>query len=196
MIKSAMRYFDYQYYLRFAGLFLFFYCSYTFVNAVSVPTGTYYPFVEKYLNFPVLIRYAVLNTSQLLLSLFGYNTIVNGPQLTSNEGLIVLEMAWACYGLGLKSFWVAFVCAHQMTLKQKIAWSVVGVFVIFLLNCFRVTLMMIAMAENWKIVDSLNTNAHDFFNYLCYAAILGLILVFYKKAEPFKKKRAPVAPSL
>lgn len=92
-------------------------------------------------------------------------------------------MAWACYGLGLKSFWIAFVCAHQMKLKQKVYWSVIGVITVFLLNCIRVVVMMISMVDKWTIAEYLGTNAHDLFNYLCYAALLGLIFIFYAKTK-------------
>lgn len=183
MLKNTFRYFDFGYYLRFAGLFFFFYLTYTFVNAVSVPSGTYFPFVEKYLNFPILIRHAVLNTGQLFLSLLGYPSTVRGAQLISIDESAVLEMAWACYGLGLKSFWVAFVCAHQMPIKRKVYWSLLGVLTVLVLNCFRVVVMMISIVDRWTIAEYLGTNAHDLFNYVCYTALFGLILVFYKKKD-------------
>jgi exosortase/archaeosortase family protein len=92
-------------------------------------------------------------------------------------------MAFPCYGLGVKSFWIAFVCAHQMPINKKALWSVIGVLIIFLLNCLRVMVIMIAMIEKWEVADYLGTNAHDLFNYLCYAALLGLILLFYAKTK-------------
>ncbi|RYE50467.1 MAG: hypothetical protein EOP48_19710, partial [Sphingobacteriales bacterium] len=169
--------------------------SYTFVVAASAPTGTYFPFVDHYLNFPALIRNSVLVVSQVFLSLFGYRTTVNVDTIISADGYVRLFMAFPCYGLGVKSFWVAFVCAHRMDLKQKLAWSVAGIFLIFFLNCVRVSLMMIAMVDRWNIAQSLNTNAHDFFNYVCYAALLGLILLFYRKVKtnPSQFKSVPIS---
>jgi exosortase/archaeosortase family protein len=183
MLKNTIRYFDFGYYLRFAGLFFLLYLTYTFVIAASAPSGTYYPVVDKFLNFPVLIRYLILHIGEFLLSLFGYTTAVVDDKLISDEGSSVLQMAWACYGLGLKSFWIAFICAHHMSLKKKILWSSIGVFTIFFLNCIRVVVMMISMVEKWTIAEYLGTNAHDLFNYLCYAALFGLILLFYAKAN-------------
>jgi exosortase/archaeosortase family protein len=92
-------------------------------------------------------------------------------------------MAWPCYGMGLKSFWIAFVCAHRMALKPKIWWTALGVLTIFILNCTRVTVMMIAMIDRWPISGYLGVNAHDTFNYLCYAALLALIFLFYAKTK-------------
>ncbi|RYG00657.1 MAG: hypothetical protein EOO07_35165 [Chitinophagaceae bacterium] len=192
MFKNMLRYFDFRYYLRFAGLFFLFYLSYTFVIAAAAPTGTYYPFVDKFLNFPLVVRYCVLHTGQLLLTLFGYATSIEGGRIISRDGYSMLEMAWPCYGLGVKSFWIAFVCAHQMVPKEKIYWSVAGVLVIFVLNCIRVMVMMIAMVEKWAIAEYLGINAHDLFNYLCYAALLGLILFFYSKNKQ-PKYPLPVA---
>lgn len=187
MLKNTLRYFDFGYYLRFAGLYLLFYLTYTFVVAASAPSGTYYAFVDNYLNFPSVIRDSILAVSKVFLGLLGYPATVNGETIISSDGYVRLFMAFPCYGLGVKSFWVAFICAHKMDLKKKIAWSITGILLIFFLNCLRVTLMMIAMVDRWTIADSLNTNAHDFFNYVCYAALLGLILLFYQKVKPNSK---------
>ncbi|RYY69415.1 MAG: hypothetical protein EOO13_09595 [Chitinophagaceae bacterium] len=195
MYKKALSYFDFGFYLRFAGLFFLFYLTYTFVISVSAPTGTYYPFVEKYFNFPAVIRYCVLHVGQVFLSLLGYPTTIHGSQIISADGFSILEMAFPCYGLGVKSFWVAFVCAHKQTWKQKFNWSVLGVFTIFLLNCMRVAVIMISMVDKWSIADYLGTNAHDLFNYLCYAALLCLILFFYSKNRQAKSSLPSVQPS-
>ena len=99
--------------------------------------------------------------------------------------------------MGLKSFWVAFVCAHKLELKPKIWWSVLGVVTIFLLNCIRVTVLMIAMIDRWPISEYLGANAHDTFNYLCYAALLGLVLLFYAKAKLLNyRSKISVAPTV
>ncbi|RYZ28791.1 MAG: hypothetical protein EOO10_08365 [Chitinophagaceae bacterium] len=181
MFKKAFHYFDFGFYLRFAGLFFLFYLGYTFVIATAAPTGTYYPFVDRFLNFPAVIRYSVLHVGQFFLSLLGYTTTIAEDRIISADGYSILQMAFPCYGLGVKSFWVAFVWAHKQTWRQKLNWSVIGVVTIFLLNCIRVAVLMISMVDKWSIADSLGTNAHDFFNYLCYAALLCLILFFYSK---------------
>jgi exosortase/archaeosortase family protein len=192
MIKDTLRYFDFGYFLRFVIIFLLLFLGYTFVIAASAPTGTYYPFVDKYLNFPIVIRYCVLHIGQFILALLGYATTVVNDKIISYEGSSILQMAWACYGLGLKSFWIAFVCAHKMPWKQKLYWSVSGVGAIFFLNCIRVVVMMISMVDKWTIAEYLGTNAHDLFNYLCYIALMGLILAFYAKAKP-QQKSPPIA---
>jgi exosortase/archaeosortase family protein len=129
----------------------------------------------------------------MVLALFGYGTTVMDDRIISNDSTNMLLMAWACYGLGLKSFWVAFVCAHQMSLKQKVYWSVIGVMTIFLLNCIRVVVMMISIVDKWTIAEYLGTNAHDLFNYLCYAALLGLIFLFYAKTKDRQHLTSPTA---
>ncbi|RZJ98616.1 MAG: hypothetical protein EOO46_24945, partial [Flavobacterium sp.] len=187
--------FDFGFYLRFAGLFFLFYLTYTFVISVSAPTGTYYPFVDHYLNFPAVIRFSVLHVGQFFLSLLGYSTTIADNRIISADGYSILEMAFPCYGLGVKSFWVAFICAHKLTWKQKLNWSIAGVMTIFILNCIRVAVLMISMVDKWSIADSLGTNAHDFFNYLCYAALLCLILFFYSKNRQAKSSLPSVQPS-
>jgi|GEM_PF-2068408 len=190
MLKNTLRYFDYRFYLRFAGLFLALYFSYLFVVAAVAPSGFYFPFVEKYLNFPVPIRSAVLYTSQFFLSLLNYQTTLVGDQLRSADGYSILAMAWACLGIGVKSFWIAFVCAHRLPIRQKVNWVVLGVVTIFFVNCIRVVIMMIAMVEKWSIAEYLGTNAHELFNYLSYAVLLLLVLYFYSKTGSGKEDAA------
>ena len=55
MLKNIQNYFDWKFYLRFAGLFALFYLTYTFVFSAAAPTGYYSPFIDHYLNFPALI---------------------------------------------------------------------------------------------------------------------------------------------
>lgn len=196
MLKDLLHYFDYRYFLRFTCLFLSFYAAYTFVHAASVPSGLYFPFVEQYLNFPILIRYTVLHAGQLGLSFLGYSSDVVDDRLISYDGFAILQMAWACYGLGVKSFWIAFVCAHQMSLKKKVLWSIGGVLTILILNSVRVIVMMVSILENWTIAEYLGTNAHDLFNYLCYTALLGLIMLFYAKVKPTDTHKRPTKASI
>lgn len=187
MLKDTLRYFDYRFYLRFAGLFFLFYCSYLFVVAAAAPSGFYFPFVEKYLNFPVPIRSAVLYSSQFVLSLLNYSTRLVGDQLRSADGSSILVMAWACLGLGVKSFWLAFVLAHKMPIRQKINWCLLGILTIFFVNCVRVVLMMIALVDKWSIAGYLGTNAHELFNYLSYAVLLLLVFYYYSKTGSERK---------
>ncbi|RYZ24218.1 MAG: hypothetical protein EOO10_20595 [Chitinophagaceae bacterium] len=192
MIKNTLRYFDYIFYLRFAGLFFLLYYSYIFVVSVSAPTGVYFPFVAKYLNFPVPIRDAILHVSQAALSLIHYPSVLVDDSLRSPDGKYVLAMAWPCLGIGVTSFWLAFVVAHRMPIRQKVKWSLIGVVTIFIVNCTRVVIMMIAMVERWPISEYLGTNAHELFNYLSYAVLLLLVMVYYAKTGSSSKSSQKV----
>lgn len=175
--------FDFKFFVLFAGLFFIFYYGCLFIAAAASPGGTYIPFVEYYLNFPIVIRDCILFSSKQVLWILGYSTTINIDRISSVDGRSILEMAWPCLGLSIKSFWVAFVLAHQKPATPTLKWIAIGVLTIFLLNCIRVAFMMISMVEEWTIAEYLGTNAHDLFNYICYAALAVLIFIYYKKSD-------------
>lgn len=183
MIKSLLNYFDFRYYLKFALLFVSMYCCYTFVIGVTTPGGSYYPFFDNYLNFPILIRISVLNGAKFILHILGFDTFVNGDTLLSHDGFKAVRMGWPCYGMMINSFWLAYVLAHSSPLKRKLIWSFAGILSIYLLNCIRVSLMMVAMEKYWTIGKLLSTNNHDLFNYLSYIIIILMIIMYNRQSE-------------
>ena len=199
MFKKAFTYFNFKFYFRFVLAYLVLYYSFIFVVSVSSPSGVYFPFVEKYLNFPVPIRDLVLHTSQWILSLLNYKTTLIDDRLQYCCGNMLAEsptvaMAWPCLGMGVQSCWLAFICAHHMRLSRKIQWSAGGIFAIFVVNCVRVAVMMIAMVERWTIADYLGTNAHDLFNYVCYVVLLFLVLLFYSRTKKRSSRKVQTIP--
>jgi exosortase/archaeosortase family protein len=181
MIKSILSYFDFRYYVKFALLFVAMYYFYTIVIGITTPGGTYYPFFDHYLNFTVLIRDGVLLGAQFINWIFGIQTHINGDTLTDGDGFKMVRMGWPCYGLMIKSFWLAYVLAHASSLKKKIIWSLSGILCIFILNCIRVGMMMVSMEKNWTIAESFNTNNHDLFNYFSYGILIILIILYNKQ---------------
>jgi exosortase/archaeosortase family protein len=101
--------------------------------------------------------------------------IANGPGLF---------MAFPCAGLDIMSFWIAFVNAdNKNTWQKKVYWCVVGVSIIWLINCFRVTLLLFALQNRWELVTGVDQ--HTTFNIVAYSFIC-LLVYFYNKS--YEKK--------
>ena len=181
MIKTVLNNFDFRYYLKFAILFITMYYCYTIVIGVTTPGGTYYSFVDQYLNFPIVIRYFVLQGAHIVNTVMGVTTYINGDSLINDDGFKMVRMGWPCYGLMIKSFWLAYVLAHTSTLKKKLIWSLIGILCIYCLNCLRVGMMMVSMEKNWSVAEYINTNNHDFFNNLSYAVLILLIFIYNRR---------------
>jgi exosortase/archaeosortase family protein len=99
--------------------------------------------------------------------------IFNGPSV---------ETVYACLGLGLMSFWVAFVITYKSSnWKKKFSWTILGVFCIWLINCFRVALILIALQQK-KTIDGF-WDHHTLFNIVAYSLIFLLISSYIKSTH-------------
>jgi exosortase/archaeosortase family protein len=165
--------------LRMAGLYLLFRLINSLWIGLIVPGGLYSAFVEQYLNYIALIKVSVLQTASLMANLFGVSSHLLSTSTIKIEGASRLYMAWACCGLELMSFWAAFALADTTPLRTKLGWCLGGLFSIWLINCIRVSLIMIAIKNNWKNIQMMTH--HDTFNIAAYALIVLMMFIYYKK---------------
>ena len=178
---SLIRYFDFVFFKRFIILLLLLYYFPIVYQGVTLPGGRFYSsFLSQHLNFIQWIRLTILLVSNQLVHFYGLPSYIEGTQLLrvyNGEGV---EVWLPCLGLGLMSFWVAFVCAHQRPLSQKIAWCLLGIFAIWLINCFRIALLLVALQREWK--SHLSLDHHDFFNIAAYV-LLATLFYFFSMAK-------------
>lgn len=173
--KNILKYVDLAYFLKFLFLFLVLYYGNIFYIAVIDPKGILYsPFLERYLNYIVWLRNSILYTSNSMLHAFGITSSVILPyKLKILHGAYV-ETIYECLGLGLMSFWIAFVSAEKGTWKKKIQWVFIGIVSIWIINCLRITLLIIALQYDRRIAVM---DHHTFFNIFAYALIV--LLIYY-----------------
>jgi exosortase/archaeosortase family protein len=79
------------------------------------------------------------------------------------------------------SFWVAFVMANKQNWKKKAYWILGGCLLTWIINCLRVTILMVALNNNWPING--NIDHHTLFNIISYLFLFALIYS-YIKANP------------
>lgn len=179
--NDISRYFDLAYFLRFAlilGVLYFF--NHFYLSIISPYGGYYSPFLDHYLNYPGWIRASILFVSNGLGHLMGLDTyiatsytlrVANGTHVTVGD---------ECLGLGVMSFWLAFILAHMGNWKKMLIWSIAGLLSIFIINCLRAALLLLALEHNWSVI--INMDHHTMFNLAAYAIIIFFIFL-YNKAD-------------
>jgi exosortase/archaeosortase family protein len=165
--------------VKFLVLFLGIHYFNEFFIGITAPGGWYVSFLDHNLNYVAWLRHSILWGSKLICNLAGYDTYIDGPyHLRSVTGHGV-QMVYSCIGLGIKSFWAGFVLAHNIPWKKKLTWTLIGLLVIWVINCCRVAIILIATINDRNINRFMEH--HDFFNLVAYLFIFILIIIFLKK---------------
>ena len=181
MNKGLLKYFDLVFVLKFIAFFLAFYFFNLFFIGVTAPGGTVYSaFLDNYLNYVAWIRSSILHTANFIADDLGSGSYVL-DQYTLKAGDASIHMVYTCIGLGIMSFWVAFVLAHKSSWKKKVLWSLGGVFAIWMINCWRIALLLMALDNNWEVERYVDQ--HTLFNITGYSLILLMIYLYSKKTE-------------
>ena len=160
---------------RFLFLFLLFYYFNILFFGITNPGGHYNPFLANNLNYIQGLRWLLLSMSTQVLNWLGFSAIHNGTELlVAGKGAIIL--VYSCLGLGLMSFFAAFVIAYPKKTKQKLIFLTSGIVVIQLLNILRFVLLALFWNKNAsRIVDH-----HTIFNIILYTIIM-ISLYFWVK---------------
>jgi len=167
---------------RFIVLFLLFYSFNLFYYGITSPGSHYSPFLDHYLNYIQGLRSLLLYVSTGLLNLLGFTAIRNDYELLV-AGHSSIWIVYSCLGLGVISFFAAFVLAFPKPLKRKIIFLITGVFMIEFLNVIRFMLLALYWNKNEnKIIDH-----HTIFNIIIYI-IVAISLYFWVKSPDSENK--------
>jgi exosortase/archaeosortase family protein len=184
MKRDLKQIFDFAYFIKFLVIFLaFYYFNLGFIG-ITAPGGTsYFPFLDHHLNYVAWLRNSILSFANLIGNMGGLHShIVDSYTLGSNGFNITI--VYSCLGLGIMSFWAAFILADNKNLKRKLFWTFAGIIIIWLINCIRMVVLLSSMKNNWRALSSMDH--HDVFNIISYILIGGLICFYYritKKSE-------------
>ena len=177
--RSLLLYFDFSFFLKFLFLLLGFYNLNIFFLGITTPAGQLYsPFLEKNCNYIAWITSSILYTSKLFVSFFGLEAYIEYPQIIRAYNGAWVNVWLPCLGLGITGFWIAFVVSHVSTWQKKLLWSAAGALVIWVINCWRIALLLLALDRKWHTVDYVDH--HTLFNVVAYSAIGLLIYLYYK----------------
>jgi exosortase/archaeosortase family protein len=170
----------FRFVFTFLLLFLVFYYFNIAFFGITSPGKVYSSFLSDNLNYIQGLRWLLLSCSAQILNWMGFAAIHNGTELlVAGKGTIVL--IYSCLGLGLMSFFAAFVIAYPKKLKQKLIFLIAGILTIQVLNIARFVLL----ALFWNRRASQIIDHHTIFNMILYVIIM-ISLYFWvtKSNEP------------
>lgn len=167
--------------LRFAAKFIVLFLAFYYLNIVffSITShGRHYtPWFAEHLNYIKWLRDFLIWCSAAILKCFGFAVVTNDYSLlVAGKGMITL--VYSCLGLGVMSFFSAFVLAFPKPLKAKLIFLLIGLMVIQSLNIAR----FVFLAIFWDKKGSQIIDHHTIFNALIYI-LIGISLYFWVKAD-------------
>ena len=161
----------------FVVLFLLFYYFNIFFFGITSPGHHYSAFLANRLNYISWLRHLLLMSSAGLLNLLGFGAIYNEYELlVAGHGAI--QLVYSCLGLGVMSFFAAFVLAYPKKFKSKWVFLISGIIGIELLNILRFVLLAIF----WDKKGTHILDHHTIFNILIYV-IIAITLYFWVKHD-------------
>lgn len=172
--------------LFFVILFAFFYYFNIVFFAATTPSGHHYynAYLATYLNYISWLRRLLLSISAGVLNLLGFGAISDEYHLLV-AGHARLELVYSCLGLGVISFFSAFVLSYPKAWKAKMIFLIAGIIGVELLNVIRFVLLGIFGAKR----DGQLLDHHTIFNIFLYLAIC-VSLYFWVKNDN-KKNNVP-----
>lgn len=161
----------------FLLLFLFLYYFDIFFFGITSPGNHYNAFLAQNLNYISWLRHFLLMSSAWVLNLLGFAAIYNEYDLlVAGHGTI--QLVYSCLGLGVISFFAAFVLAYPKTFKSKWMFLIGGIIGIEALNILRFVLLAIF----WDKRGKHQIDHHTIFNILIYL-IIAFTLYFWIKHD-------------
>lgn len=161
------------------GIYALLYYGTVAMIGIAAPGGMYSPFVEKYFDYVSGIKHTLIAGSSWLVGLFGYHTTAEPGFLLRVVGGRGVFIAMSCVGYGVYSFWIAYVVANSMPVKQKLVWIFGGVLALWTINVGRISLFLIAINNNSTMPFGIDH--HTWFNIVAYGFIFIMIYFFNKQ---------------
>jgi len=173
--------------LKFAVLFIVLFAAFYYFNifyfSLTTPGARHYnTFFAHYLNYIAALRWVLLHASAQVLNWLGYGAITNDYELLV-AGHGILQLVYSCLGLGLISFFAAFVIAYPAGRGPKSVFLIGGILGIELLNIIR----FIVLALFWDKHNPRIFDHHTVFNIFMYL-VIAISLYFWVRNDSALEK--------
>jgi exosortase/archaeosortase family protein len=137
-------------------------------------THVWIPFNYLWTYFYHILLEILNSSSALGLEILGYE-VVNNYRSVAILGSYGVVIGNHCVGFGLTFAFVALIISYPGPWRKKLWFVPLGVALIMLSNIIRVMTLAISTYNKGGFVD---LNQHDFFNYVIYALIFVLWVVW------------------
>lgn len=167
--------------LRFSVVFIVLFLVFYFFNigffGLTNPGKHYNLFLAEKLNYIRGLRHLLLWSAASISKMLGFEALFNEYDLlVAGRGMI--RLVYSCLGLGVMSFFGAFVLAYPKPLKARLIFLLIGLIAIQFLNVLRFVLLVLFWnKQKQQIVDH-----HTIFNALIYI-LIAVSLYFWVKAD-------------
>jgi exosortase/archaeosortase family protein len=170
--------------ILFVVKLLFFYFLFSqgnlFMNSVMSVGGRFYnEFIATNFNYIQGLKTALIIPAVWIIKLFGFYAIYNEMDVMVVSGPL-LRINYACLGIGVMSFLVAFVIAFPAKLKAKWKLLVFGLLMVYVLNVLRIAGLGVLLGF-FKSQRYNFTYHHEVFNVIVYICIFTLLYYWIKK---------------
>jgi exosortase/archaeosortase family protein len=166
--------------ILFLALFAVFYYFNIFFFGITSPGNHFNSFLTNNLNYIQGLRNLLLHSTAQIINWLGYTAITNDFQLLV-AGKGVINVVYSCLGLGIMSFFTAFVIAYPKKVKTKLLFLIPGLFCIQLLNVARFVLL----ALFWDKKKGIILDHHIIFNITIYI-IIAISIYFWVRHDDNK----------
>ncbi len=150
----------------FIVLFLAFYYANIVFFGLTLPGNHYNAFLAEYLNYIAALRWLLIKCTLVIIKFFGYTAINNTDKLLV-AGRSAIIISYSCLGLGVLSFFSAFVIAYPKPIIPKLVFLFAGIIVIEFLNVIRFVLLALYWDKHATWIDH-----HTIFNIIIYIVIV------------------------
>lgn len=172
------------YLLKFATVFCICYFGSLAMIGLCGPGKYYNAFADHYLDYISILRASILHAAKLATGFFGFDTYFVNEYILRIVNGSGIKMVYSCLGIGVMSFWTAFVIANKAQITNKLMWLFGGLLMLWLINVLRITFLLIAGNKHWPIPFF---DHHTWFNLLAYTLIFFLMWVYDKSHKTIQK---------
>ena len=172
--------------MSFIFLFpLFYYANIYYFSVTTTGSAHFCPFLANHLNYIRGLRLLLLNCSSQILNWLGFAAITNEYDLlVAGHGSI--KLVYSCLGLGVISFFSAFVLSYPKNWEPKVIFLISGVLGIEILNIIRFVLLSLFWDKHKnQVIDH-----HFIFNIFIYLIILASLYFWVKNDKLSNKNNA------
>ncbi len=184
--KSLSNFIDIKFALTFIILTTVFYYFNLGYIAITDRQGLIYSdFLTKHLDYISWVRSSIVHTSQIIAQIFGVDCYITDTYVVKSYTGAYVSVGFPCVGYGVTSFWLAFVIAQGNCWKRTVFWCVIGAIALWLINCIRVAILLLAYNERWHV--NRFADHHTTFNIISYLLIILMTYIYYRSKVSDKK---------
>jgi exosortase/archaeosortase family protein len=162
--------------ITFLVLFLlFYYFNLWAFSRTNLGSPHYNAWLAQHFNYIQGLRWLLFVLTSTLLKGLGYAVVYNNYKLLV-AGHATIQVVYSCLGLGVLSFFAAFVIAYPKPLKSKLIVFFIGVLGIEFLNVIRFAVLALYGSKANQLIDH-----HTLFNIVIYVLIAAGLYFWIKR---------------